>query len=118
MEVGCSWRRGGSCPRAWCARAWPSRQYVELSTLLEYHEVMSGHEALTSWLRRHPEDLRLLMRDALHFAPADGARSSTTPSEGLRRPFCAPSATASAPRRGALLPTAAGPPATSACGGP
>ncbi|MFD0228108.1 HEAT repeat domain-containing protein [Streptomyces hirsutus] len=59
--------------------AWRSRQYDRLSTLLEYHEVMGGQKTLTSWLQRHPEDLRLLMRDALRFAPADGARPSPTP---------------------------------------
>ncbi|MEU8773464.1 HEAT repeat domain-containing protein [Streptomyces sp. NPDC048606] len=59
--------------------AWRSRQYGELSVLLEWlgwNEVRDGQETLTSWLRRHPEDLRLLMRDALRLAPRAGTRSS------------------------------------------
>ncbi|OSP40036.1 hypothetical protein B7767_28355 [Streptomyces sp. 13-12-16] len=49
--------------------AWRSRRYGVLNTLLDRYEVMGGQKTLTSWLQRHPEDLRLLMRDALRFAP-------------------------------------------------
>ncbi|MGW3105757.1 NACHT domain-containing protein [Streptomyces sp. NPDC001100] len=51
--------------------AWRSRRprgFDELSTLLDDHKVVGGQKRLTSWLRKHPEDLQLLMRDALRFA--------------------------------------------------
>jgi hypothetical protein len=51
--------------------AWRSRQYGELRMLLEYDEPRRGKWPMTSWLRRHPEDLRLLMRDALRLAPTN-----------------------------------------------
>ncbi|MFE7267656.1 NACHT domain-containing protein [Streptomyces sp. NPDC057592] len=57
--------------------AWRSGQYGELGEVLLY-EVMEDQGLLASWLRRHPEDLQLLMRDALRLAPADGARLPNT----------------------------------------
>ncbi|WSD22039.1 hypothetical protein OHB35_53100 [Streptomyces phaeochromogenes] len=94
--------------------AWRSRQYHELITLLPT-KMVGVRGALVSWLRRHPDDLRLLMRDALRLAPDHRAQLSTAPSERLRRLLCAPSDTASTPRRGNSSSTAAGPPAISAC---
>ncbi|MFE4332524.1 NACHT domain-containing protein [Streptomyces sp. NPDC056831] len=68
----------GSEPTAGSAMAaWRSGQYGELDNLLVL-EVTGDQELLTSWLRRHPEDLQLLMRDALRLAPADGVRPPRT----------------------------------------
>ncbi|QCD53509.1 signal transduction protein with Nacht domain protein [Streptomyces hawaiiensis] len=58
--------------------AWRSRQYYQLSTLLDRQELIGSREMLTSWLQRHPEDLRLLMRDALSLAPAPRERAAET----------------------------------------
>ncbi|MFE0515004.1 NACHT domain-containing protein [Streptomyces sp. NPDC058964] len=59
--------------------AWRCRQYDKLSTLLDYQELIGGRETLASWLRSHPEDLRLLMRDSVGLAPAYKAGPSPTP---------------------------------------
>ncbi|MDX3245411.1 NACHT domain-containing protein [Streptomyces sp. ME18-1-4] len=65
--------RGNAVPRpesvvGAAMAAWRSHSYGKLDELLQRPGMMSGQETLTSWLRRHPEDLRMLMHDALRLA--------------------------------------------------
>ncbi|MFJ4748947.1 HEAT repeat domain-containing protein [Streptomyces albogriseolus] len=48
--------------------AWRSRRYDELTNLLTLGR-LGVSKTLSQWLRSHPEDLRLLIRDARRFAP-------------------------------------------------
>ncbi|MCW8103025.1 NACHT domain-containing protein [Streptomyces tauricus] len=60
--------------------AWRSHQYSALKSLLADGEM--GLERMTWWLHQHPEDLQMLMRDALGLTIATHARSCTASVRG------------------------------------
>ncbi|MFK0112075.1 NACHT domain-containing protein [Streptomyces sp. NPDC091217] len=55
--------------------AWRSHSYGKLDGLVQRPVMTSGQETLSSWLRRHPEDLRMLMHDAVHLASRNAETS-------------------------------------------